>query len=227
MDLDNVIVADIETNSLLEGLTKLHVLSVGWKNKDGKWQIKSTNKEEDIAKVFSNPNNTVVGHYFKGFDLIAIQRLYPNIEIKAKIIDTLPISWYLYNERASHGLDSWGETLGFAKVKIEDSQWENLSYELAVERWEGDVNINIILREKCLKLLRELYNSDEEILPVIRRLNFKIELQHIQSENKIKVDVDLCKKNLALLDAVIKDKTKEVEAILYRVVNNSDEQIIL
>ena len=51
MDLEKVFVVDIECDGLLDELTKLHVLSVGWKNSDGKWSVKSTNKEEDIEKI--------------------------------------------------------------------------------------------------------------------------------------------------------------------------------
>ena len=52
-NLDGALVIDIETRGLLDKLKSkedLHVMSVGWKS-NGKWNIKSTNKEEDIAKV--------------------------------------------------------------------------------------------------------------------------------------------------------------------------------
>lgn len=217
MDLNKkVFVVDIETDGLLPTLTKLHVLSIGWKNK-GKWSIKSTNKEEDINKIFSNSDNTIVGHYFLGFDIHAIKKLFPSISIKATIIDTLPLSWYLYNERISHGLDSWGTSLGFEKIKISNEQWENLSYELAEERCVGDVNINILLWEKILKLLRELYSTDAEIISVIKRTNFKITLQHIQENNKIKVDKIKCQENLDFLQKIIDSKTQEVESIMPKI----------
>jgi hypothetical protein len=61
------------------------------------------------------------------------------------------------------------------------------------EMW-GDVNINILVWEKMLKLLRELYANDDEIISVIKRANFKIEVQNIQDENKILVDIDQCQK---------------------------------
>jgi DNA polymerase I-like protein with 3'-5' exonuclease and polymerase domains len=220
MNLKNTLIVDIECDGLLDTLTKLHVLSVGYKS-NGAWHLKSTTEEQDIAKIFSNPNNTVVGHYFLGYDILAIQKLYPQIEIKATIIDTLSLSWYLYNERPTHGLGSWGETLGFAKVKVEDEEWtgEGMTAEehfaLMKERCEGDVNINILLWEKMLKLLRELYeNDDASIISVIKRCNFKINLANIQAENKILVDIPQCKKNLAYLQEIIDKKTIEVNSIM-------------
>lgn len=217
MDLDNVYVVDIECNSLLPNLRKLHILSLGWKNSEGKWQIKSTNKKEDIEKIFSNPKNTVVGHFFLGFDIRAIKKLFPDIDVQASIIDTLPLSQYLYNERPSHGLEAWGDFFNFPKTKISDDEWENMSYERAEERCVPDVQINIMLWEKCLKLLRELYGSDEAIIPVLKRANFKIILQSIQDENKVLVDIPKCKKNLEYLQGIIAEKEKELNAIMPKI----------
>lgn len=214
MNLNNVFVVDIECDGLLDDLSKLHILSAGWKSPDGSWAIKSTNKVEDIAKIFSNPNNTIVGHFFLGYDIRAIKQLFPQIEVKASIIDTIGLSYYLYNSRKSHGLEDWGSELGFEKVKVEKDEWKTLSYELAKERCEGDVNINILVWEKMLKLLRELYSDDDAIISVIKRSNFKIELLNIQSENKILVDIEQCQKNLDFLQGIVDEKVKEVEAIM-------------
>jgi DNA polymerase I-like protein with 3'-5' exonuclease and polymerase domains len=220
MNLDNTLIVDIECDGLLDTLTKLHVMSVGYKSKEN-WKIKSTRNEEDIAKIFSNSDNTVVGHYFLGFDILAIKKLYPNIEIKATIIDTLSLSWYLYNERPSHGLESWGETLGFSKIEVQAGEWtgEGMTKEahdaLMKKRCEGDVNINILLWEKMLKLLRELYvDDDAAIISIIKRCNFKINLANIQAENRILVDVPQCEKNLAYLQEIIDKKTIEVNSIM-------------
>jgi hypothetical protein len=64
-------------------------------------------------------------------------------------------------------------------------------------KWQGDVRgcKYVLVWEKMLKLLRELYANDDEIISVIKRANFKIEVQNIQDENKILVDIDQCQKN--------------------------------
>lgn len=219
INLDSVFVADIETKGLLHEIydaSDFHVLSVGYKVKD-KWHIKSTNREEDIKKVFENPNNVVVGHFFLGYDIPALKKLFPNVQFNATIIDTLALSQYLYNERASHGLESWGVDLGFGKVAISESEWKELTYEKAVERCEGDVVINYLLWDKMLKLLRELYGSDEKIIPVLMNANFKIIVGHVQSENPIKLDVEQCKKNLEYLEGIIAEKTEELKTIMSKV----------
>ena len=221
MELDKVFIVDIECNGFLDSLDFLHVMSVGWITNEG-LQIKSTPKDEKakkdaVKKVFENPNNTIVGHYFLGFDIRALKKIYPDIDYKATIIDTLPISWYLYNERSSHGLESWGEDLGTKKEEVSDEEWKNLSYERAVERCESDVKINTSLWVKSLKLLRELYGNDEEIKSKIKLLNYKIELQVIQEENRILLDVEQCEKNLEILEKIIKEKVETLKEIMPKI----------
>lgn len=222
-DLDNVLVVDIETRGLLNTLKSkedLHIMSVGWKS-NGKWNFKSTKNEEDIRKVFENPNNTIVGHFFLGYDLPALHIMFPNINFQAKIIDSLSLSHYLYNDRLKHGLEDWGTELGFEKVKISEEEWANLTYEKAKERCERDCLINALLWDKQLILLRELYETDEAIHSPIARANFKIELQHIQENNKIKLDVEQCKKNLYFLENIIIEKEKELNSIMPKIKNTA------
>lgn len=215
-NLDGALVVDIETKGLLDKLKSkedLHVMSVGWKS-DGQWNIKSTNKEEDIAKVFENPNNTIVGHFFLAYDLPALKIMFPNIKFQAKIIDSLALSHYLSNDRLKHGLEDYGIEFGYEKVKISNEEWENLDYDKAEARCRRDVEINCILWDKQLALLRELYETDEAIYSPIARCNFKMQLLHIQENNKIKLDVELCKKNLAFLEEIIQKKEIELNSIL-------------
>lgn len=219
MDLNKVYVADIEAKGLLHELkdsSDFYVLSVGWKTVDG-WKIKSTNKEEDLKKLFEDETKTVAGHFFLGYDIPALKIMFPNINFRCNFIDTLALSHYLYNDRSSHGLEDWGVEVGFEKVKIDKDEWGNLSYEKAVERCERDVLINIQVWEKELALLRELYGKDENIISPIKRANFKMTLLNIQENNKIKLDVDKCKENLLFLENIIREKEKQLNSIMPRI----------
>jgi DNA polymerase I-like protein with 3'-5' exonuclease and polymerase domains len=215
MDLNKVYIFDIETDNLLEDLTQLHVMSVGYKDAEGNLKIKSTNRQEDIFKLFENPSNTLAGHNIICYDIPALQKLYPTLKVQAKLIDTLPLSWYLHNERLKHSLESWGDTFSTEetkKVKIDD--WKNLSYEEYTIRCERDVQINSRVLDEFLNLLRMLYNSDEEIKPIINLCNFKAETLRIQETNKILVDIPQCKANLEYLENIINDKIEELKKIL-------------
>ena len=50
INLDNVYCGDLESDNLVEDVTKIHVLSIAWKV-DGAWKIKSTADYEDMKKV--------------------------------------------------------------------------------------------------------------------------------------------------------------------------------
>lgn len=205
--LNNVYVCDIECNGLLDELTKLHIVSVGYKNNEGRWTMSSTNDVKKLKEFFGNPNNTIVGHNFMCYDKPALEKL--GFEVNVTIIDTLGLSWYLYNEHQRHGLEQWGERLGISKVEIED--WENLTYDQYKERCEEDVKINITLWENMLALLNELYdNEQQDIINVIKYLTFKMECLHIQEEQKILIDLDKCKENLQILEGIIAEKTNEL-----------------
>ena len=215
MDINNVLICDIETDGLLDVTTKLHVLSCAYRS-NGSWKIKSTKNYEDIKNLFENPDKTIVGHNFISFDVAAIKKLYPDIEIKASIIDTLPLSYYLYSELEKHGLESWGERFGVHKIKIDD--WEGLPYEEYKERCEVDCKINVNLWLKIIKFLRVLYDNDEQaIIRVINYFNHKANCLAIQDRNPILIDTVQCQKNLDFLEVIIKEKEQELQEILPKV----------
>lgn len=216
-----ILVIDIETTGLLDIVkdkSDLHILSVGWKGKDGKWKIASTDKEEDIKKIFEDENNIIVGHNFIGYDIRVLRKIFPEIDFKAPIIDTLPLSQYLYNDRVKHGLESWGEDIGFEKVEVGSDEWENLSKEKAIERCERDVLINALLWDKFYNLLMDLYDNDEnQLLTPINRANFKQHLLVIQEENKIFLDVEQCQKNIEYLEGIISEKENVLKSVMPKI----------
>lgn len=217
MRLDNVLVADIETIGLLPKLKTfkdLHVMSCSYKDKQGIWRVISTNKFEDIQKMFGNPDNTIVMHNGICFDKPALELM--GIEVKAEIIDTLALSYYLYSERDKHGLEVWGAFFGVPKPEIED--WEGLTYEEYKHRCEEDVKINTNLWVMMLSYLRNLYDNDDElIIKTIRYLNFKMTKLRSQEENPIQIDMEQCRKNLEFLEGVIAEKEAELNAIMPKV----------
>ena len=230
MNLDNkvttfegkkILIVDIETSGLLNVIKSkddLHIMSVGWKTPRGEWKVKSTDDEKDIKKIFEDENNIIVGHNFIGYDIRALEKMFPDIEYKAQIIDTLPLSQYLFNDRPKHGLESWGVDVGFEKVEISSEEWVNLSKEKAIERCERDVLINALLWDKFYNLLMDLYDNDEnQLLTPINRANFKQHLLVIQEENKIFLDVAQCEKNIAYLEGIIEEKEKQLIEVMPKI----------
>lgn len=216
-----LLVVDLETTGLLPQIKSdkdLHIMSVGWKDSKGEWKVKSTDKGSDIKKIFEDENNIIIGHNFIGYDIRALKIMFPNIDYKAQIIDTLPLSQYLYNDRQKHGLESWGYDLGVLKVQIKSDEWVELTKEKAIERCEQDVMINILVWEKFYKLMMEIYDYDEQqILTPINRANFKQTLLSIQEENKILLDVEQCEKNIKYLEEIISEKEEQLKKVMPKI----------
>lgn len=173
-------VFDLEGDGLKP--TKIHCISVN----TGK--IHSTANYDDMRKFFLSAK-ILVGHNIQRFDIPVVERLL-GIEVKAKLVDSLAISWYLYPERARHGLAEWGEEFGVPKPVVED--WEDQPLEVYIHRCEEDVRINTLLWEKQWKHLLKLYGSEEEVWRLIDYLTFKMDCAREQERSRWKLDVEFC-----------------------------------
>jgi len=149
--MTNEVVWDIETDNLLDSLTKLHVFS--WQLNDD--PIRSTADPKVIREVMTQEDTLYIGHNIIQFDLPALRKLGIVDVPWTKCADTLGLSWCLFPERQKHGLDPWGEDLGIIKPKVED--WQGLPYEEYAHRCSEDVAINHLLWVKIKEKLNELY----------------------------------------------------------------------
>lgn len=175
-------VFDVEADSLAP--TKIHVISY-W---DGEKAISLTDYRD--MREWIKRQKLLIGHNIISFDVPAIERIL-DVKVKAKLVDTLYLSWYLYPERARHGLEWWGEDFGIPKPEVKD--WENLPLEVYVHRCEEDVKINQRLWKKQSRYLEDLYKtSPAESLPIVSYLMFKADVAREQEERRWKLDVDFC-----------------------------------
>lgn len=129
---------DAETDGLLRQLTKFHCLAIEKYETGEKWFFdeRSGNLEEGIHML--QDADVLVGHNILGFDLKAIEKVYPWFETDAKIRDTIILSRLLWADRdkldikliasgilegkhmGKHGLASWGQRLGYPKGDFSD-----------------------------------------------------------------------------------------------------------
>lgn len=213
MNLDAALVSDIETDGFLDKLTKMHVMSVGWKDSTGNWQIKSSPKKEDVEKVFCNDKNIIVMHNGRRFDKPAIEKIF-NIKVTATIIDSLALAWWLLPQRSKEGkkfgLEAFGEDYGVPKPKITD--WENQPYEVYVNRCSEDTRINILLWEDLKAKLKLMYKDNpQDMYRLIRLLNWIMDCSYMQESQKIKVDVKKTLENLEYFTKLKEEKTAELK----------------
>ena len=109
---------DIEGNGL--DADKIWVMSAAVYSK-GRWRIKSTHDYDEMRSFFLN-TDVLVGHNIIRWDIPTIERIL-DIKIKARLIDTLAISWYIEPNKFVHGLDDWGKFFGVPKPKIKNEEW--------------------------------------------------------------------------------------------------------
>lgn len=190
---------DIEADGLKP--TKIHCLSV---MKNGK--LFSTTDYDKMRAFFRNAK-IIGGHNIYRYDIPNIERLL-GIKVKCKLVDTLPLSWYLEPARKRHGLAEWGEEFGVPKPKVDD--WENLAVEEYIHRCEEDVKINTKLWERQWKQLFKLYGEPDKVWKFIDYIMFKMDCAAEQERSRWKLDVVHCKTTLDKLEKLKEEKVEEL-----------------
>lgn len=165
-------------------------------------------------RSFLTKAEVLIGHNITRWDIPHLERVL-GIKIKAKLVDTLILSWYLEPKRILHGLDDWGEEFGILKPKIDD--WEGLTTEEYVHRCEEDVKINTKLWERFWNHLLLLYGSEEEAWRLIDYLSFKMDCAREQERNRWKLDIDRCEKVLKKLSEEKEEKIEGLARVMPKV----------
>lgn len=178
-------VFDVEADGLKP--TKIHCLAAFDKSGNAK-----ASTSYDQMRSFLTNADILIGHNIIKFDIPVLERIL-NIEIKAKLVDTLALSWVLFPDRQRHGLEWWGEDFGIPKPVVED--WDNLPIEVYKERCEEDIKINQRLWNKCWNYLCKLYNDDEETIWLyLDYLSFKLDCARQQEKDGWLLDRGKCGK---------------------------------
>jgi len=209
MDKDKKIcVFDIEGDSLSP--TKIWVMSAAIFSKGG-WRLKSTTDYDEMRAFFLGCD-TLIGHNIMLWDIPHIERIL-DIKIKAKVIDTLALSWYLEPYRNRHGLAEYGEDFGIPKPKIDN--WEDLSVEEYTHRCEEDVKINCKLIDKQWRNLNNLYDGNkDDINRLVKYLMFKMECARAAEVSGWKLDVERCESVIQRLEAEKAEKELQLKAVM-------------
>lgn len=190
--------------------SKLYCLGVSDPQTD---VVHVTSDYDRMRKVLSEAD-VLIAHNIVRFDVPVFERLL-GIKIKARIVDTLAVSWYLYPLRNKHGLESHGNDLGIHKPYIQD--WFNQSQEGYEHRVEEDVKINVALWRKQYRYLLDIYGSDKEIWKLLDYLTFKLRCARLQEESKWRLDVEFTKKSLEELQIIQEEKTSALTKVMPKV----------
>lgn len=188
--------------------TKIHCIAM---NVKGKLYDET---DYDRMRSFFEKADVLIAHNCIRFDIPHIERLL-KIKIKARLVDTLALSWYLYPKRIRHGLAEWGEEFGVPKPEVED--WDNLPLEVYVHRCREDVKINQRLWEKIWKDLLKLYGDADKAWRLIDYLTFKMDCAREQEASRWLLDVVKCTTTRDKLVALQEEKVKELALVMPKV----------
>lgn len=194
------VIADIESDGLLDTITKIHCFCY---QEELSGSSGSITDYKELVEFLSKEDLVVIGHNFVKFDKVALERILGQ-KFKFKVIDTLPLSWTLFPNRDNHGLEGWGEDFGIKKPEISD--WSSLTVKEYVHRCTEDVKINVELWEKQHNYLLKLYREEKEVDRYCAYLSFKMDCMREQEEIGIKIDVPHIEKMFTTLSKEKEDK---------------------
>jgi hypothetical protein len=195
---------DIEADGL-EDATKIHVLA--YDTPDG---VKYTHDYDEMRSVLTSAK-TLIGHNIILYDVPAIERIL-GITIKARLIDTLALSWYLNHRKVRHGLEVYGEEFGVPKPEIND--WENLSKEEYANRCVEDVKINKKLWSQLKTKLLKIYGDKKSAGRLIRYLSFKMYCAKLQQDSKWLSNKTLISEQIGKLTQEQEKKISELKVVM-------------
>lgn len=203
---------DLETDGLLLELTKMHCL-VAHTYEDNLMIGETIIRSPWELINFLENQELLIGHNIVMYDFPAIKKL-TGYEHKGKLIDTLALSWYLYPKRKEHGLESWGDTVGIAKPKIED--WKGEENEIYVHRCRQDVLINTIIFGDFFSYIKEIYGTDTPF-NIMYYLTWKMSCAQEQAENPLHIDIPYCQRTLDTITEVMEGRKAELSAVMPKV----------
>ena len=199
---------DIETDGLIENVTKIHCLSYA-KYVRGELVEEDTLVNYEDMSDFLFWNKTLCGHNIIRYDIPVLEKILGVNLSSHRLIDTLALSWYLYPMKKKHGLEQWGDELGVKKPEIED--WTNLKLEDYIHRCESDVKINSLLFSKQKIYLIHIYGTDEiKINNLINYLGFKLDCAREQEEVGCKINLNLVNESLQELYSLRDEKLRNL-----------------
>jgi DNA polymerase-1 len=176
------LVFDIEGNGLLPELTDIWMLVI--KDRETQTIYKFSDYTPALPSMkdgldMLSKADVLIGHNVFGYDLPALHKIYGWVlPFDMKVHDTWILSMLnRYKRKHRHGLEGWGEHLGFQKGNFSD--WSAYSNEM-LRYCVNDVMLNdkvydVLLREAAALIKRNpLYSKRIEVEMYIARLNAQL-----------------------------------------------------
>jgi len=191
---------DTETNGFVEQLDRIHSIVI--RDADSGDMVASCANSGNgeapggeysdlgVGLAIMEKADTIIGHNFLGFDILALRKVYPSWSTRAKIIDTLDLSRVAYpaerlreadftlqkrgklpgNMIGRHSIEAWGHRLGVEKVGTDITDWSRWTPYMH-QRCESDTLVGIKLWHHLRKqeVPEEVVELEREVAKIIRR----------------------------------------------------------
>ena len=161
-----MLVFDLETNGLLNDVTRIHCLVIYDSEADETYVFNDEGSEEPIVRGVQllEEANVICGHNVISYDIPVIEKLYPWFSSKALVVDTLLLSRLYHADmyevdkkldnsrmplqlRGRHSLESYGYRLGEYKGSFgKTTDWKEWSQDMQ-DYCEQDVKVTTKLCE--------------------------------------------------------------------------------
>ena len=201
-----MIVFDVEADNLLEDATKIHCLSY---TTDGSQPV-TLFKYDDMRELILSQRG-LVGHNIIAYDVPLLEKLL-GIEIKARLFDTLSMSWVLNYTRSKHGLESFGEDFDIPKPVVDD--WSDQDIQVYAHRCEEDVKINWALWQDLLSRFKFIYKDDKLLDKFFRYLQFKMSCAATAENVGWRLDKQLAEDSITTLVQQQEEKIEELKSVM-------------
>jgi DNA polymerase-1 len=150
-----VLLADCETNGLLDAMDRLWTLQLGEEDGDEVYIYADQPGFRPLAEGLERLRKAekVVWHNGIGFDHHAINMVYPGTLREDQMVDTLVMARLALPEERSHSLDEWGKRLGEFKGKY-GGDFQTFDEELVIYARQ-----DIVVLRKLYKHLKKLLDG--------------------------------------------------------------------
>lgn len=204
--MKNIIFCDLEASIKTK---KINEIGIIYQDRE----LKTTSVEECKGFIESCEATYISGHNFIDFDMRFIKEssLYQSIK-DYKIIDTLPLSLLLFNEKTIHSLPKNYKTEDdFQNNPVEDSKLSKVLFEKLVDRFKS-------LPSQAQNIFYSLLKDDKYFGGFFQYINKDINLEYLDEDELYDLIVSLHNKVIVnfdyLKDAVLINKKVQLAYIL-------------
>jgi DNA polymerase I-like protein with 3'-5' exonuclease and polymerase domains len=189
INLSKCVVLDLETDNLLEAVTKVHCAVIRSSSEEPMTFLPGDLSFLDLLRSYEAMGITLVGHNLVNYDLAVLEKLFGYVH-KGPVLDTLVMSRLVYPDikprdfglqkkgripapmMGKHSLEAWGYRLGFHKGSFaKTTDWKEFSQEM--------LDYCVRDTEVTFRLLRHLAETGPS--------KKAVEIEHAFAQN-----IDLC-----------------------------------